>query len=768
MKAVVMCGGAGSRLRPLTENMPKPMVRLLNKHVIDIIINRLIDSGIDEIYLSLGYMAADIIEFCERSAYKANIHYCEEEKPLGTAGGVKNCIKSTNDDLIILSGDNVFDFKLDKIMEYHRSVCADVTVVGVEVDDPREYGCIIKDEDGTIKYFTEKPTWEQAQSRLVNTGIYFIRGEILSLIPENSFYDFSENLFPLLFSQNRKFMCYHSDGFWGDIGEFEAYRNVTQEILSGHINSFPYAGTFYSEDGTAPGGGAVIAPCIIGNNVTIKENSTVGPFCVIGEGTRIADGCVIEKSIIGFDCEISANSDVHSTITSDCVKISENTVTEENTVIGFGCNVGRFSRILSGCKIWPGKRINPESVIGRDMYYETPGYVELDIFGLSGKLNSQITATDAAKIGQSIASLKTVKRVGVGCDAKKCSAVFKDACAVGVQTCGVICYDFDEIFKSQAYFYSSYCSLDAFIYVSTTDDIINFSFFGKNGLPFSSSQARTINNNYRFSSFSYAAPGGFIEKYNMGLLSTVYKSALQKILKDGKCDFSVKCECENHYLKTLFEDVLQKSGCKIKNSGLQFLINESGTDMYFVEKEKFYSASRILSLLCELEFSEGHDVIISEDAPSVIEEKAKQYGRKALRVYECSTESKDNLNISNHIWAFDAVFLAARLLALMSQANMSAAQLMDTQTDFALRKNIYEFNCEPRFIREKIKNSGGERAQGDIYFVVKNRKGCARIRQLGNGNRIRVLVEAADMEAAKELSADITGKINSCDIDKNN
>ena len=112
MKAVIMCGGTGSRLRPLTENKPKPMMRLLTRPLIEIILESVIEAGISDIYLSLGYMANDIIEFCETKKFAADIHYCEEAKPLGTAGGVKNCIKSSDEDILVLSGDNIFDFDM--------------------------------------------------------------------------------------------------------------------------------------------------------------------------------------------------------------------------------------------------------------------------------------------------------------------------------------------------------------------------------------------------------------------------------------------------------------------------------------------------------------------------------------------------------------------------------------------------------------------------------------------------------------------------------
>ncbi len=765
MKAVIMCGGTGSRLRPLTENKPKPMIKLLNRPMIEIILESVINAGIHDIYLSLGYMANDIIEFCETKKFNADIHYCEEAKPLGTAGGVKNCIKSSDDDILVLSGDNIFDFDINRIADFHYAADSDFTVVGTNVDDPREYGVIVKDDDGSIRSFVEKPLWEGAFSNLVNTGMYLMKGKILDLIPENTFYDFSENLFPQLFAENMRFMCCQADGFWGDMGEFDAYRKVTRDIFDGKIKNFLFNEKLYTEDFQDKNGSVIIAPCLIGKNTKTGKNSKIGPYCVIGNDCIIGNDCVLSGAIIGDFCEIGNDTDVHNALVAENVVLHENTFVEENAVIGFGAEVGRFSRILSGSKVWPGKKVSPESVVSHDMFFETPDEIEFDAFGLSGKIFSQFTVSDAAKIGQAIASIKGVQRIGVGSDGKNSSSIFKNLCACGIQSSGVNCYDFEEMYKSQAYFYSVYCSLDAFVFVSVNGDIVNFSFFGKNGLPLSSRTSRLINNNFRFSSFTFALERDCKDVYRMNLLSTVYKSALQKTLTANISGMSVSIECENNCLKELFEDFLQKNGCKDKK-GLQFLVNEHGTNMYCIENDKFYSGSKIMSVICEIEAAAGNDIVIPEDAPAGIEKIARKYGRNVIRIYENSKPYTDseNISIASYLWAFDCVFLCVKLLQIMSETEMTLQQLCDLQEDFALRKSIIEFDCEPSEVRKKILASGATKnSEEDVFFVVETRKGIVRIRQMGNSNRIRMLVEAADMETAKEIAVDVSGKFSVTD-----
>ena len=189
----------------------------------------------------------------------------------------------------------------------------------------------------------------------------------------------------------------------------------------------------------------------------------------------------------------------------------------------------------------------------------------------------------------------------------------------------------------------------------------------------------------------------------MNLLSTVYKSALQKTLTANISGMSVSIECENNCLKELFEDFLQKNGCKDKK-GLQFLVNEHGTNMYCIENEKFYSGAKIMSVICEIEAAAGNDLVIPEDAPAGIEKIAQKYGKKVTRIYENSKPYTDNesISIASYLWAFDSVFLCVKLLQIMSEAKMTLQQLCDLQEDFALRKSIIEFDCEPGEVRKKI------------------------------------------------------------------
>lgn len=768
MKAVIMCGGAGSRLKPLTEVRPKPLVEILNMPVLERILRHLSQTqGVSEVFLSLGFKAQDIASFCAARSFPLPVRLCEETTPLGTAGGVKNCLPESDEPVCVLSGDNLIGVDLDKVLAFHTAAGADVTLVGKDVPDPREYGTVVTDDQQNILSFIEKPTWEQARSGRINTGVYILSPAILELIPANTFYDFSEHLFPLLLERKKRFLCYPSDAFWADIGEFPLYLSASAALLQTPDTPVPPGDVLYTEDHTDAAGNTFFAPCLVGGGARFGANNRIGPFAVIGAGVRIGSGCLLKDCVVGENAVIGDGTDVLGAILDENVTVGANCVLESGAVAAYGVQIGNFARVLAGVKIWPGKKILPESVLSADMFYDSPQQLEADVFGVSGKLYSQFTVSDAARLGQAIASVRGTMRIGVGNDGKSSSEVYKALCAAGIRSCGVICYDFEEIFKAQAVFYAAYCALDLFLYISTSGDTLNVSFFGRNGFPVSAKTAREINSNFRFSAFSFASAEESTEIFRMHLLSTAYTAALHRLLGQGLGGLAVSAECENPCLKSLFCDFLKKAGAAERPGGVQFLLNETGTDMYCIENDRFYSADRIRAALCELEFAEGKTVIVPEDVPVLLEETAKKYGARVVRLYENAGEAPaEPMELLECLWCFDAVFLCVKLLQVLVTAKISVEELLYAQRDFSVRRKVIELDCPPAKLRERLEAAGARKDRGtDVYYRISGSKGTAQLRQLGNANRLRMLVEAADMETAKELTAQISAKISGCDID---
>ncbi len=770
MKAVIMCGGKGSRLKPITENTPKPLIRLLNKPVIEHIIERLVEIGITEIYLSLGYKGNDIADYCDKLNVSAKLNFCFEDKPLGTAGGVKNCIKEDEGELLILSGDNIFDIDLSDFISFHRDSGADFSVCGVKADDPREYGIISCDDDSSIRCFIEKPTWEQAEGDTVNTGIYIMNGSILSMIPEECMYDFSDDLFPEIFKSNLRFMCWKTDAFWGDMGEFSSLRHISRAILENGCRGFNFIGELYTKDSVLDNGAAIIAPCVIGKDVLLGSNAVIGPYCVIGNDTKIGAETVASNLSIGSECVIGGSCELDGCFIDDNVTVKDNCLIENDAVLGFSCEIGRFSRVLAEKKVWTGRKIADETIVARDMLFENPESITFDVFGITAKANSQVSLSDIVLLGQAIASCKNISRVGVGSDSEYVSENFRSCLLSGLRACGATVYDFGEMFSSQSYFYSSYCNLDFFIFISTSGDVLSVSFFGKNGLPVDSSVARAINNNYKFSLFEFPQPSQYKEIFNMKLFNLVYKAFYKKLCPLISDRIHVTFESENALIKELADEIFSE---KTRDTDkyerkIQFLLNINASELFVVEDGRVYSGERILALLCELECADGNDVIIGEEAPECIENNVSDFKGNVMRVYENSNYKNKYPEklILNSIWTSDMFMLTAKLLNVLSCTGMSLEDLFECHKSFAVRKSVLELNENACEIRKKLSACGARRSSDNIYFVYEGNLGRVRMRQLGNSRKIRILAEADDMEAAKEISVFVAQKIKSHYVDK--
>src|SRR5829696_2088680 len=236
MKAVIMAGGEGTRLRPLTSNAPKPMLPLADRPMMEHIVSLLKLHGFDEIVVTVAFLANHIkTYFGDGSEFGVKMTYADEPIPLGTAGSVGNTRGLLDETFLVISGDVLTDIDLTKVLDFHREKKAVATIGLATVDNPLEFGIVITHEDGTIERFLEKPTWGQVFSDTINTGIYVLEPEIFDYIADGEVVDFSGDVFPVVLDQGRKLVGEIVEGYWEDVGTLEAYRRTHDDILDGRV-----------------------------------------------------------------------------------------------------------------------------------------------------------------------------------------------------------------------------------------------------------------------------------------------------------------------------------------------------------------------------------------------------------------------------------------------------------------------------------------------------------------------------------------------------
>src|SRR5919202_6112234 len=252
MKAIIMAGGQGTRLRPLTSNQPKPMIRIANLPCMEHIVNLLAHHGITDVAVTLQFMPEEIQDyFGDGSEWGVNMRYSIEDAPAGTAGSVKMAEQQLDlhgERLLIISGDALTDADLTELVRFHEEKSTEATMVLKGVENPLDFGIVITEDDGRISRFLEKPAWGQVFSDTVNTGIYVLEPSVLQEIPPEGEYDFAKELFPKLLEEKRPLYGYITEGYWEDIGTLEQYLSAQPDILAGRVRGVRPPGTRLREN----------------------------------------------------------------------------------------------------------------------------------------------------------------------------------------------------------------------------------------------------------------------------------------------------------------------------------------------------------------------------------------------------------------------------------------------------------------------------------------------------------------------------------------
>lgn len=311
-KAMIMAAGVGSRLDPLTQNVPKPLVPIANKPVMDILFERLSEINVVNVISNTHYLADQIIDRYKNNNLGINFHYIKEETLSGTAGGLKKCQHFFNEgeSLLVLSADGLSNADLLKGIEIHKNTGA-IATIGIKqipLEEVSHFGVVVTDKDGYITEFQEKPATNEAKSNFINTGIYIFKYDIFDFIPENTFYDFAKNVFPRLL-EAKAINTFEIEEYWSDIGTLDQYRQSACDLFEGKCS-------FNHSDIVNVGSGRYISGNThIPGDTCFFGNSTIGDSCIIGKNVIIDNSIVWDNVIIADnvtikDCVVASGSKI--------------------------------------------------------------------------------------------------------------------------------------------------------------------------------------------------------------------------------------------------------------------------------------------------------------------------------------------------------------------------------------------------------------------------------------------------------------------------
>lgn len=508
MRAVLMAGGSGTRLRPLTCDLPKPMVPILNRPIAEHIINLLKRHQITEVIATLHYLP-DVMRdyFQDGSDFGIQMTYAvEEDQPLGTAGCVKNIAELLDQTFLVISGDSITDFDLSAAIEFHKQKKSKATLILTRVPNPVEFGVVITDENQRISRFLEKPSSSEIFSDTVNTGTYILEPEVLEYLPENQEVDFSKELFPLLLEKDEPMYGYIAGGYWCDVGHLDAYREsqydgLYQKVKLDYAYQEQSPGIWVGQNTFIEPSAKLEAPCLIGSNCRIGARVQVAPGTVIGDNVTVGADATLKRPIIWNGAIIGEEVHLRACVIARGTRVDRRAQVLEGAVVGSLSTVGEESLISTGVRVWPSKQIESGATLNINLIWGQTA--QRNLFGqrgVTGLANIDITPEFAVKLGASYGStLKQGSQVIVSRDQRSISRMVTRSLIAGLMSAGINIQNLDATSLPMARTVVSTMGVVGGIHVRLhpdRPDYILIEFIDKQGINISKAQEKKIEGAY--------------------------------------------------------------------------------------------------------------------------------------------------------------------------------------------------------------------------------------------------------------------------------
>ena len=681
MKAVLMAGGEGSRLRPLTLNCPKPLVPVVNKPIALHILELLKRHGVTEVVVTLFYLADQIrAAFGDGSDIGMKLHYTVEETPLGTAGSVLLGKEWLQDEpFLIVSGDSLTDMDLTSLRKFHDDNKAAVTLGLVRVADPLEYGVVVTERDGRIRRFLEKPDWSEVFSDTVNTGIYCVDPSVLDLIPEGESYDWSKDVFPKLLDAGRPLFGYVSNDYWCDVGSLQAYRQAQADALSGRVRvemreERVGRDVWVGEGAVIEPGATVDGPALIGAGARIERGAVVTEYSVIGSHGRVQNDARVVNSVLWDGVYVGENARANGAIVGRNTVVGRSANLAEGVVVGDRCRIGNGARLSAQVKVWPDKMVESGSNVTMSLIWGPRWSGTLVRDGaVRGIPNVEMTPDFATRLATAYgACLPPGSRVVLGRDSHEACRMVKRAIVAGLMSAGIEVADLQAVPEPVARFAARTSTARGGIYThmsATETGTLTMEFFDGEGVSIDRNFQRKLENVFSREDFRRAdsehigyldLPGRANETYQDELLKLIDRAAVMDR------NFRVVLDCAYGTASHMMPAILGNLNCRLVTvngypnpkaqprteedrerllrdlgamvgsleADLGAMIDEEGSALHVVDSTgRILPDHELLVLFCTLLFrgQKGTAVIAPITAPSVLEEMAAKFEGEVIR-----------------------------------------------------------------------------------------------------------------------------------------
>ncbi len=445
MKAVILAGGEGTRLRPLTSNQPKPMMPLANRPMMEHVVRLLATHGFDDIVVTVAFLANQIRDyFGDGSDFGVRMRYATEETPLGTAGSVLNASQELDDTFLVISGDVLTDMDLGAIVKAHQDAGALASIALKRVENPLEFAIVITRPDGSIERFLEKPSWGEVFSDTANTGIYVLEPGIFDFIRADEVVDFAGDVFPAVLEKKLPLIGTVVDGYWEDVGTLEAYLRAHQDVLDQRVHmdieGFRIGeGIWLGEGADVDPTARIEGPVVIGDNCRIEAGAHLREYTVLGTDVVVKADAFVDRAVCHDHVYVGPSARLRGCVIGRSTDLRAHARVEEGVVVGDECFIGEQAVINPGVKVYPFKTVENGAIVNSSIVWESRGARTLfGRRGIRGLANVDVTPEVAIRVAMAYGTaLKKSATVTTSRDTSRVARALKRAVIGGLNLAGV-------------------------------------------------------------------------------------------------------------------------------------------------------------------------------------------------------------------------------------------------------------------------------------------------------------------------------------------
>ncbi len=754
MKAIIMAGGEGSRLRPLTCACPKPMVPLMDRPVMAYALELLKKHGILEVGVTLQYLPERVQEFFGDGAeYGVSLNYFIEDQPLGTAGSVKMAEKFLDQPFIILSGDGLTDCDLTQAIAFHRERGALATMVLKKVENPLEYGVVVADAQGKVQRFLEKPGWGEVCSDTVNTGIYILEPEALQFIPSGKPHDFGREMFPSLVEKGQKVYGHVMRGYWCDIGDVSAYLKAHVDLMDGRaaVDSPAKPGTVVRMPGAQVDRSAILeGPCFIGEGAKVCAGARIGAYSVLGAGCVVEKNASVKRGVVWRGARVGEGAQVRGAVVQNGATVGERASIFEEGVLGDHSELGEGCVLMPAVKVWPGKQVVCGAKLDQNLVWGTKG---ADLFAPE-------TPSQAVRLAQGFAAALKLGSVVIGRDNSTEALAQARAASAGLIAQGAQVIELGPSTLPQVSYSVRSMDADGAMYVTEN----SLTLLTDGGATPTAQQMRSLSGALAREDYPRPYAARLFAPVLAGGGERGYLASMTKGVEIG--GMRAQLYAPGEPLLSMAERALLRAGCQVRAEWEEELmdpepgeiglwLDETGESIRFHGENGPLSEAENQQVLCWTALTMGaRRILMPPGMTRSVVEYAASRGATVERVPSDRAKwmralfQEDERLLRLH---FDGIFAALETLNALKKAGLTVSGVVRSMPPVFRSDRVFSVELKDRgaLLKRLAESVPGASLADGVTF--ENERGWAWISAPGEKKECRVLTEARSAEFAKEL-----------------